>query len=153
MALSRQAIWDALQTRLATIPGLQTVSQQLRVFTDVPPSEQPAIYIQPGQQVANNTPGHPASWTLQADVVVYVYEDTDTGPTATLQGLLDSIESRLEAQPGEQNPTGAKFNRNGYATTLGGLVSAARITKIDTDEGALGPQAVAVIAVEIQTVA
>ncbi len=152
MSVSRKSIWDALEARLATVPGWVTHSQRLRLHDQVPPSEQPAVFIQPGSQLANSTPGHPLRWTLSADVVVYVYEDTDTGPSGTLQGFLDAIEAALEAQPGEKS-TGQRFNQNGYATTLGGLVSAVRISSIETDEGALGPQAVAVIAVEVETVA
>jgi hypothetical protein len=85
--------------------------------------------------------------------MVYVFEDSDAGPSGTLQTILDGIEAKLEAQPGERNPTGARFPNNGFATTLGGIVSAVRIKSIETDEGALGPQAVAVVGVEIQTVA
>lgn len=153
MSLARKAIWDALEARLAQVPGLITHSQRLRDFASVPEVEQPALFLQPGNQQALNQPGHPTKWTLQADVYVYVYADTDEGPSGQLQTLLDGIEAALEARPDERNPTGSKFYQNGFGTTLGGLVATARITSIETDEGALGPQAVAIVAVAVETVA
>lgn len=152
MALARKAIWDALEARLATVAGLQTCSQKLVIFTDCPPQDQPALYIQPGSQSAESQPGKPTVWTLNADVMLYVYEESDTGPSGTLQTLLDRIEAALEAQPGERNPASLRPG-NSFATTLGGLVAAVRIQSIETDEGALGPQAVAVISIQLTTVA
>lgn len=154
MSVARKAIWDALEARLAAIPGLVTISQRLRDFASVPEAEQPALFIQPGQQRTTSQPSSPAAiWTMQADLYLYVYQDDDDGPSGTLQTLLDQIESALEIRSDETNPASARFRRGGYATTLGGLVASARITSIETDEGALGPQAVALIAVEVETVA
>jgi hypothetical protein len=151
MALSRKAIFDALETRLATC-GFVTCSQKLEMFTDVPPSEQPACFLQPGAQSASYQPGRPTVWTINADVMLYVNEDSDAGPSGTLQTCIDLIEAALEVTPAEKNGSG-KYPRSDFATTLGGIVSAVRIVSVETDEGALGPQAVAVIAIEITTVA
>ena len=78
---------------------------------------------------------------MAREVDFYVYgqaPDELTAPATVLNPLLDAIEAAL-APPASSN-----------VQTLGGLVCHAWIAgKIETDEGALGGQAVAIVPIEI----
>jgi hypothetical protein len=112
------------------------------MWTDLQPSDQPALFLDLVEQLADSQPASPTKWTLSIDVVVYVNESTDNGPTDTMLGLIDAIEAKLERQPDEVGP--------GFHTNLGGLVHTVRINgAINTDLGAFGPQAVAIIPLEV----
>lgn len=143
MQTTRKAIFDALYARLGTVPGITTLGRRLRSFDEVQPSEQPALFMQPTTQVVENTPGFPAKWRVNADLALYVHDTSSAGPSERLHELLDAIEAALRATDSEAHGEDAP-------TTLGGLVIACQITgPIETDEGALGDQAVAIIPLEI----
>jgi hypothetical protein len=151
MALNRTEILDALYAKLSALPGVITFGRRVRMPEEIPPSEQPALLMLPGIQTVDAEAGRPAVWTLNVDVVLYAYEDTPEGPSSTLNTLITTVEEALEADPTEPRAVNARFGASLY-TTLGGRVAACRINgTIETDGGALGPQAVAVIPVQILT--
>jgi hypothetical protein len=137
---SRETIFAALFALVSPLPALQTASRRLKHWTDVAPPDQPALFQAEGRQTASVVANQPTKWTFRAEFVVYVHANTaDTDDViTTLNNLVDSIVAALEREPA----TGRQ--------TLGGLVYDCRISgDIETDEGRLGEQAVAIIPIEI----
>lgn len=136
--MNREQIYAELFERLKAIPGLRTTSRKLRHWTDVDSSQQPALFQAQGRQIA--TPGDPArgvptKWTFLIDVYVYARTDGDRVPGTVMNPLLDAIEAVTKPD----NPTQR-------VQTLGGLVERCWIEgDIETDEGTLGDQAVAIV--------
>lgn len=140
--MKREPLYAALFALLQQVPGIVTCSRRLRHWSDVGRSEQPALFLAQVRETA--TPGDPAhglptKWLLQADLYLYVYGDSRSPPGIRLNPLLDAIEAALA-------PTGPMQRTQ----TLGGLAERCWIEgDIDTDEGTLGDQAVAIIPVRI----
>lgn len=138
--IQREPIYAALYARLSAVAGLVTKSRRLKHWADTPAEEQPALFQSQVREVATASTSLPTQWALHLDVYVYVRASLDSAPSEVLNPLLDSICAAL-AQDGA-GPNGR--------CTLGGLVHNARISgSIETDEGTLGEQAVAIIPVEI----
>jgi hypothetical protein len=85
--------------------------------------------------------GAPIAWTLYADFYVYAHSsDPYLAPAMILNPLLDALEAALAPSPatGIQN------------LGLPSMVQHAYIAgKVETDEGVLGNQAIAIVPVEI----
>ena len=149
MALDREAIMAALHQRIADAYPWKTASRRLRLWQDLAASDQPAVFVTAGPQSARYSDrGNPALWTLSATVTVYARHDEPREvPEAEMNALITAVENALEKLPGEQaGPMGAPGG--GWNTTLGGLVVYARVDgDVETDEGSLGDQAVAIIPV------
>lgn len=149
MACDREAIMAALFERIASSHAWATSSRRLRIWQDVPASEQPAVFVTAGSQSTQYSDrGNPPISLLRATVYVYSRHDDPTQtPETQMNDLISAVEAALEKQPTEQaGPLGAPGG--GWSTTLGGLVVYARVDgDVETDEGALGDQAVAIIPV------
>jgi len=132
--MNREQIFSALAKRLEAVQGIETFSRRLKHWSDVPASNQPALYMTQGNQtVTVDGRGMPPKRNLP--VKLYLYSQNDD--PALQNDLLDAIEKALE-------PVGEE------TLTLGGLVSHCRIEgEIETDEGMLDTQAVAVIPISI----
>ena len=139
--IQREPIFAALFALLSGVPGLVVKSRKLRHWNDVPPEQQPALFLALGPQSPEyTTRGAPARWTLRAEVYVYVRAPEDTVPSTVLNTVLDSIEAALEPSPAA----------GGVGAALGGLAQRCWIDgTIETDEGTLGAQAVAIIPITI----
>jgi hypothetical protein len=140
--IEREAIYSALWTLAAGAANFVTASRRLRHWNDVAPAEQPALFLaEKGGQAALKLPGAPVTWTLYADFYIYAHTgDPYLAPAAILNPLIDALERALAPSP----TTGLQ------SLGLPGLVRHAAITgKIETDEGVLGDQAVAIVPVEI----
>jgi hypothetical protein len=92
----------------------------------------------------------PPVWTLTPTIYLYA-RATDGDPYATpgtkMNALIKAVEDALERKSTDLLPYGGPEE---WSTTLGGLCSHCRISgNIETDEGLLGHQAVAVIPIEI----
>jgi hypothetical protein len=120
---------------------VQSCVRNLIHWSKVDAAQQPSIWITSRTQIATTKPNLPTKWELQGAIWVYVRDESPNGPAAFMDDFLDKIEGMF------------KTSRNGAGkVTLGNLVHDCRINgSIDTDEGLLGPQAVAVIPVEIVT--
>ncbi len=131
--MNREPIYAALFAALASAAPFVTASRRLRHWSDVGPAEQPALFV------AQRRKGLPPKWTLALEVFIYVHAPDDvTPPASALNPLLDAVEAVLAPA----DPAAAQ--------TLGGLVEHAWIAgKIETDEGVLGGQAVAIIPIEV----
>jgi hypothetical protein len=138
MAIAREPIFAALFAKLTASAGYATSSRKLKHWSDVPRDQQPALFLAQGRQSVKTVRGQPSVWTLSAEVYVYVNTSGFSNPGSALNPLMDAIEAALAGNQGENTQT------------LGGLVDWCRIEgSIETDEGTLGDQAVAIIPISI----
>ena len=136
----RESIYAALFTLVSAAPGLFTKSRKLLHWNDVPASQRPALFMAQRRETAMQVTGRPTVWTLQVDLYVYVSTLGNDYPGEVLNPILDAITAQLD------------YPFAGQPQTLGGLVQWARIEgSIETDEGTLGNDAVAIISVSILT--
>lgn len=139
--MNREAIYGGLFAQLSAIPGFVTTSRLLKHWTDVQGDLQPALYQAQGKEIATTKTGLPTEWQLNLTLYVYVRTDGVNPPAVVLNPLLDAITAVIQ----KRHVINGRNN-------LGGLpgVEWARIDgTIDTDEGTLGSQAVAIIPVTI----
>jgi hypothetical protein len=132
--MKREAIFTELAKRIRAVPGVRTFSRRWRPWSEVPSNEQPALFmVCQNQTVAVDGRGIPPKRRLAVRLYLYS-QNSDPG----LQNdLLDALEAALEPVDEE-------------TLTLGGLVSHCRIEgEIETDEGLLDTQAVAVVPISI----
>ena len=140
--ISREPIYSALFALLETAANFAVVGRRLRHWSDVSPAEQPALFMAQKTEIATTKAlGAPTVWTLSVDLYLYVHSsDPYLAPAAVLNPLLDAVETALA-------PSAATGIQD---LGLPGQVEHAYINgKIETDEGVLGDQAVAVVPVEI----
>lgn len=138
--MTREPIYAALFALLSASAGFNTKSRRLKMWPDVNKADQPAIFqIQKNEQAVTVT-NMPTRWTLKVDIYLYANtSDVSQSPSQILNPLLDAITAALKS--------------NGENQTLGGLVTYCRISgAIETDEGVLGDQSVAIIPIEILTI-
>lgn len=141
--MNREAIYAALFNLVANVPGIVVAERRLRHWNDVRAVEQPYLCVTQGNQTA--TQGSPvigvnAKWQMEADIYIYVQTTGKQVPGTVLNPILDAIEQALA-------PPFPDINK---CQTLGGLVEHCWIEgTIETDEGTLGDQAVAIIPVHI----
>jgi len=140
--INREPIYAALFGLIESAADFAVVDRRLRHWSDVAPAEQPALFMAQKTELAKiNTLGAPTVWTLSVDLYVYAHSsDPYLAPATVLNPLLDAVEAALapSATTGVQD-----FG-------LPGQVQHAYISgKIETDEGVLGDQAVAIVPVEI----
>jgi hypothetical protein len=137
----RENIYAALFARVAAVPGLVTASRRLLHWSDVAPALQPALFQVQKRELPRRPSGALPAWSLHADLYLYAHvgSDPQVPPATALNALLDAIDAALAPDP----VSGAQ--------TLGGLVAHCWIDPagIETDEGVLGPQAVAILPITI----
>ena len=138
----REAIYGALWSLAAGAANFASANRRLRHWADLAPAEQPALFMsEKGGHSVTKAPGGPTIWTLSADFYVYVHSsDPYLAPAMLLNPLLDALEAALAPSPvtGIQN------------LGLSAMVQHAYIAgKVETDEGVLGDQAIAIVPVEI----
>ena len=138
----REAIYGALWTLGTGAGSFASANRRLRHWADVAPAEQPALFMsEKGGHATIKALGAPIVWTLYADFYIYVHSsDPYAAPATVLNPLLDALELALAPSPvtGIQN------------LGLPAMVQHAYIAgKIETDEGVLGDQAIAIVPVEI----
>lgn len=142
---SRKQVFAALFALASNAAGFQTKSRRVRAWGDVQPPDQPALFQVEGKQTATTTPAVGTKWTYHAELVLYAHVE-NTGNGADLVDLLNDLVDAV---------VGAIAPPLGLDTqTLGGLVTDVRIDgTIDTSEGRLGDQAVAIIPILITATA
>lgn len=137
--IDREAIYSALFERLKDIPGLVTSSRKLLHWADVPAEDQPALFVAQGDQTTSTTSGQDTAWLLRADVYLYVHTAGEA-PGPVMNPLMDAI----------CNTVNAVHPVTGRAMLDVEGVSYCRVDgTIETDEGTLGDQAVAIIPITI----
>lgn len=143
--MNREPIYAALFALVSGAAGFRTTSRRLRHWSAVEAAEQPALFQVQKKETAQQAEGSPPLWRAELDLYLYCQAPDDaTAPTTVLNPLLDAIEAALL-------PTGPDAVAG--ALTLGGLVKHCWIAgAVETDEGALGGQAVAIVPIEILAV-
>ena len=140
--MNREQIYAALFSRVSSIPDIVTASRRLKHWNDVPDHEQPALFQSQKDELANARSDLPTVWTFNVELYLYCHSggNPDAVPATILNPLLDAIEDAF------------KPDYSGYQT-LGGLVHDCVIDgRIETDEGLLGPQSIAIIPIKITVV-
>jgi len=141
--MNREAIYTALFAKLQGAYAWTTSDRILAHWSDLPPVQQPAMFqTQIGEQ-AQTVTRQKTKWLLSVKVYVYAHAQTQNGvpPATIINTLLDAITNAMK-------PDNAVVE----VQNLGGLVEYARIEgNIETDEGFLGEQAVAIIPISILT--
>ena len=101
------------------------------------------MFLAQKSETAEQSRGLPTKWICDVDAYVYCHApDELPAPTTILNPLLDTIEAALAPFAGGDIAANAQ--------TLGGLAYRAWIDgKIETDEGTLGGQAVAIVPIRI----
>ena len=137
--MTREPIYSALFSLLQNAANFTTVSRKLKHWSDVSQNQQPAIFMAQRDEMAITQTGQPTVWTLHVDVYIYAHSnDPNQSAAPQINALLDAVVAAL---------SGPNDNRQ----TLGGLVHYARVDgKIQTDEGWLGEQSIAVIPIQIK---
>jgi len=140
--INREPIYAALFGLIESAADFAVVDRRLRHWSDVAPAEQPALFMAQKTELASvKTLGAPTVWTLAVDLYVYAHSsDPYLAPATVLNPLIDAVEAALapSATTGVQD------------LGLPAMVQHAYINgKIETDEGVLGDQAVAIVPVEI----
>ena len=140
--MNREPVYAALFNLLAGAAPFATASRRLRHWTAVSAAEQPALFLVQKRETAKASEGAPTVWRAELDLYVYCQAPDDaSAPCLVLNPLLDALETAL-APKGADGVAGVQ--------TLGGLAKHCWISgAIETDEGALGGQAVAIVPVEI----
>jgi hypothetical protein len=140
---NREGIYAALFAKFDGITGMPTKSRRLMHWADVLAVQQPALFQAQKSEIVVQSRGLPPKWQLDLDLYLYVHAGDDPGsvPTTVLNPLIDAIEAALA-------PDNVRDGQN--VLTLGGLVSHCWISgQIQTDEGALGAQSIAIIPISI----
>jgi hypothetical protein len=135
----REPIYAALFALVASAASFVTIGRRLRHWSDVGAAEQPALFMTQKSENAEERQPLPVKWRASVDLYLSTQApDELTSPATVLNLLLDAVEAALAPDP------------VGHVQTLGGLVSHCWIAgRIQTDEGVLGGQAVAIVPVEI----
>ena len=140
--ISREPIYAALFDLAASAAGFATAESRLRHWSDVAPAEQPALFMaQKSETAAIKALGAPTVWTLHVELYLYAHSsDPYVSPASVLNPLVDAVEAALAP------PVTTGLQHLG----LPSMVQHAYIAgKVETAEGVLGDQAIAIIPVEI----
>jgi len=140
--ITREPIYAALFALVAGAANFVTAERRWRHWSEVTPAEQAALFMLQKSELATvATLGAPTVWTLAVELYVYAHaSDPYVAPATVLNPLVDSVEAALAplSVTGVQN------------LGLPAMVQHAYIAgKIETDEGVLRDQSVAIIPVEI----
>lgn len=133
--VSREQSFAALFARLSSASGFVSTSRVLRHWDNVAPEQQPIGMQMEGRQIAAGPSLRLTKWTFHAEWYVYAHAANTSGDVvALLNSLVDACVAALDPGPAFDTQT------------LGGLVTDCRISgDIETSEGRLGQQAVAII--------
>lgn len=151
VSLDREPIVAALAARLsARCPSLKGVTRIYRPPSQVDAGERPLAIVAAGSQVPQVRRGAPNLWTLQLPVYLYVQQDEsapDVPPSIQLNALVKELEDALERDQFEAPTDPSEM----YSTNLGlRNVFSCRVTSVETDEGLMQPQALAVLVVQVE---
>ena len=140
--ITREPIYAALFARVATAAKFVTAARRLRHWSDMTPAEQPALFMRQKTEVAAVPAlGAPTLWTLNVELYVYAHaSDPYVAPATVLNPLVDAVDEALApvAATGVQDLGLPELVRHAYIAG-----------KVETNEGVLRDQAIAIIPVEI----
>ena len=143
MNTPRESIYSGIFALLSTaVDGLnfQTLSRRVKLWDKVPPSDQPALFMQQLDEEALTlkTPAPPTAFVLRVDVLIYVFNPSECDSAASaLNNAVDKITSLF---------------RPGKTLGLAGVLEARVDGKIQYGEGLLTGQGVAIVPIRILAV-
>jgi hypothetical protein len=139
--MTRETIYAALFTAITDAVHFKTQSRKLKHWNDVgDESQQPALFMAQTGEVAERRKGLPTKWTLNVKLYLYcLAPDDETAVTTIMNPLLDTICGLID--PGEKGSTNT--------LSIAGVSHVWIEGNIETDEGALGRQGVAIIPISI----
>lgn len=144
MAYSREEVYEALKTSIENLSLFSTVSRKLAMWDQVPTEEQPYLGISQANETSDIVTGLPACWIWKLDLYIYVKAVGDELPSTKLNSLLDQVCAAINCM----HPVTGKNDLG-----MPGVVEYCRVQgTIETDEGTLGDQAVAIVPVLIYVV-
>ena len=138
--MNREQIYSAVWARLEALPGFKTKSRRLQHWTDTPATSQPALFMAQTGEATATTTNQPAKWRLQVKLYLYAKAPTNQAPSMTLNPLLDAVCNAIHAA----HPVTGRPELG-----IDGLEWCRVEGAIETDEGTLGDQAVAIIPITI----
>ena len=127
MNVAREAVMSALVALLRGAvfaqpvngqSGFVVVSRRLKLWSDVPKSQRPALFVTEHREQQNyQNEALPAKTTLSVDLLIYLDSSgRNTVSASALNTMMDAIEAALKPAP-----------MAGNRQTLGGLVSHCRV--------------------------
>ena len=141
--MSREQIDSAIYALIQGIASFQTSSRRLPTnWIETAPERQPALYLLHGQEVLEQNVqkmGGPLFSTINYTVVLMVHAggQINSTPMSRLNPIIDALVNVIHLTNGEKQ-------------TLDGLVHRLVISgPIETDEGLLGDQAIAVVPLSV----
>lgn len=134
----REVIYQALWEQFAGLDEFKTKSRRLKHWSAVDKRLQPALFMAQVGETTQARSGMLTQWQLNVDLYIYVFVNETQAASQQLNPLLD-----LVCQAIQPNPTG--INNLG----LEAVTHCAIDGKIETDEGTLGNQAIAIVPVTI----
>ncbi|NTV02429.1 MAG: hypothetical protein HGB04_06540 [Chlorobiaceae bacterium] len=128
--MSRNAQYSAIFALLAGVAGIRTASKRLRLVTEVPPVEQPAMFLVKGDEsLSQPVAGAATRYERAYEVFLYVHEtDPSMSATEKINPILDSVAEAFRADAGGRNSLGGTV----YHCWIDGT--------IEIDDGALENQ-------------
>jgi hypothetical protein len=139
--ITREPIYAALFGLVSGAANFVTVGRRLRHWGGMAPAEQPALFMRQKEELARvPVLGAPTVWALTVEFYLYAHSSNHyVAPATVLNPLVDAVEAALA-------PPASGLQTLG----LPAVVQHAYIAgKIETDEGVLRDQAVAIIPVQI----
>jgi hypothetical protein len=139
---TREQVYQALFALVSGAAGFKTKSRRLQNWDQVASEEKPAIYqIQIAEEPKTDWSGMPYKSHLFAEIYIFVAQNDDVDVVSSLLNpLVDAVEAALQPAITDERQT------------LGGLVYGVKISgRIEYREGLLGPNAFAVIPIEMLT--
>ena len=137
---SREQIMTALFALVSSSPGLVTSFRRLRLWSDVPSGEKPALFMyERAEKISNGNADLPIT-ELNVDLFIYIDagKDQSIAPITVLNPLVDAVVNALKPGPAFRSQT------------LGGLVSRCYIDgQIMKEPGDLDGDGIAIIPVKI----
>lgn len=137
---TRESIYAALFALTNVGAPLATRSRRVQHFTTVAPTDQPAVFQQQVSESVVTRKDMPSIRVFRVDWLIYAYngEDPTVIASTQLNTLVDLLEEALLPPAGQE------------AQTLGGKVQRVYLAgDVEYSEGPNGPQAIAVMPLEI----
>jgi hypothetical protein len=141
VSLTRETYYGELANRLRAIPGIRTFSRRLLHVNELPAAQQPALFLAQTFQRPTYQPGRTIIWEFGADLYLYVRDPKGSTPGVLMNPLMDALCAVF-----------APDNANVNACTFGGLCHRVELGPIETDEGTMGEQAIAILPVTMVVV-
>lgn len=143
MATTREQAMEALFALLQTVPGFNSYSRRLKMWTQVPTESQPALFlVEHSESRLTSLRGTPGRLQLLANIwIMLKTTDPEIIGGTELNNLLDAIETTIET-----SGVDPKVN----VQTLGGLVNRCWVNgTVIKDPGDIDGQALAIMPVNI----